>query len=143
MKRRKPQRTTQRKRPPKSAGKPAARRLPVNGHAEIADADPLADARIRPLLERYCVLAGVKQTVIGAEHGLLDAGEHAVALQQRPDTGIGQRIGVGDLGMPVYGQTPSRGFTRALRGTLALGRPLRLSAFHAGSASMSTSASGR
>src|SRR2546430_6375653 len=89
---------------------------------------------------------GLRQTqlgVIGAEHGLLDAGEHAVALQQRPDTGIGQRIGVGDLGMPVYEQTPSRGFTRALRGTLALGRPLRLSAFHAGSASMSTSASGR
>src|SRR5438034_10305690 len=71
MKRRKPQRTTQRKRPPKSAGKPAARRLPVNGHAEIADADPLADARIRPLLERYCVLAGVKQTVLGPDHSKL------------------------------------------------------------------------
>src|SRR5213083_9760 len=71
MKRRKPQRTTQRKRPPKSAGKPAARRLPVNGHAEIADADPLADARIRPLLERYCVLAGVKQTALGPDHSKL------------------------------------------------------------------------
>ena len=71
MKRRKPQRTTQRKRRPKSAGKPAARRLPVNGHAEIADADPLAEARIRPLLERYCVLAGVKQTVLGPDHSKL------------------------------------------------------------------------
>ena len=71
MKRRKPQRTTQRKRPPKSAGKPAARRLLVNGHAEIADADPLADARIRPLLERYCVLAGVKQTALGPDHSKL------------------------------------------------------------------------
>src|SRR5438876_397053 len=71
MKRRKPQRTTQRKRPPKSAGKPAARRLLVNGHAEIADADPLADARIRQLLERYCVLAGVKQNVLGPDHSKL------------------------------------------------------------------------
>src|SRR5216117_478428 len=71
MKRRKPQQTTQRKRRPKSAGKPAARRLPVNGHAEIADADPLADARIRPLLERYCVLAGVKQTALGPDHSKL------------------------------------------------------------------------
>src|SRR5256886_11786251 len=71
MKRRKPQRTTQRKRRPKSAGKPAARRLPVNGHAEIADADPLADARIRPLLERYCVLAGVKQAALGPDHSKL------------------------------------------------------------------------
>src|SRR5213083_830360 len=68
MKRRKPQRTTQRKRPPKSAGKPAARRLPVNGHASLADADPLADARIRPLLERYCGLAGVKQAALGSDH---------------------------------------------------------------------------
>src|SRR5437773_4805195 len=71
MKRRKPQRTTQRKRRPRSAGKPAARRLPVNGHAEIADADPLAEARIRPLLERYCVLAGVKQTALGPDHSKL------------------------------------------------------------------------
>jgi len=29
-----------------------------------ADADPLGDARIRPLLERYCKLAGVKQTTL-------------------------------------------------------------------------------
>ncbi|HEU5261988.1 MAG TPA: hypothetical protein VFU41_11270 [Gemmatimonadales bacterium] len=32
------------------------------------DTDPLADARIRPLLERYCRLAGVKQTAVGADH---------------------------------------------------------------------------
>ena len=54
----------------KSAGKPAARRLPVNGPA-AADADPLADARIRPLLERYCGLAGVKQTALGPDHSKL------------------------------------------------------------------------
>ena len=53
----------------KSAGKPAARRLPVNGPAAAdADADPLADARIRPLLERYCSLAGVKQAALGSDH---------------------------------------------------------------------------
>jgi len=51
----------------KSAGKPAARRLPANGPA-AADADPLADARIRPLLERYCSLAGVKQAALGSDH---------------------------------------------------------------------------
>ena len=53
----------------KSAGKPAGR-LPVNGPA-AADADPLADARIRPLLERYCGLAGVKQTALGPDHSKL------------------------------------------------------------------------
>src|SRR5206468_6528593 len=79
------QRTTQRKRRSKSAGKPAARRLPVNGSAvaasavgpsrardsSVADADPLADARIRPLLERYCGLAKVKQTALGPDHAEL------------------------------------------------------------------------
>ncbi len=36
--------------------------------ASLADADPLADARIRPLLERYCGLAGVKQAALGSDH---------------------------------------------------------------------------
>jgi hypothetical protein len=64
-----------RKRRPKSASKLAARRPPVNGHAvaasadsSVADADPLADARIRPLLQRYCGLAGVKQAALGPDH---------------------------------------------------------------------------
>jgi hypothetical protein len=60
-----------RKRRPKSASKLAARRLPVNGPAVAAsagaDADPLADARIRSLLERYCRLAGVKQAALGPD----------------------------------------------------------------------------
>ena len=42
------------KRRRKPARKRAARQLPVNGPA---DADPLADARIRPFVERYCDLA--------------------------------------------------------------------------------------
>jgi len=76
VKRRKPQRKTQRKRRPKSASKLAARRLPVNGpavavSAVAGDVDPLADARIRPLLERYCGLAGVKQTALGPDHSKL------------------------------------------------------------------------
>src|SRR5207247_1242593 len=33
--------------------------------------DPLADARIRPLLERYCRLAGVKQAALGPDHAEL------------------------------------------------------------------------
>jgi hypothetical protein len=57
---------------PKRASKLAARRLPVNGPAEAAsevgrENDPLADARIRPLLERYCGLAGVKQSAVGPD----------------------------------------------------------------------------
>ncbi len=73
----------------KSGGKPAARRLPVNGRAvaasaagpsrardsSVADTDPLADARIRPLLQRYCGLAGVKQTALGPNHTKLSLPE--------------------------------------------------------------------
>src|SRR5881396_2376153 len=133
MKRRKPQRTTQRKRPPKSAGKPAARRLLVNGHAEIADADPLADARIRPLLERYCVLAGVKQTVLGPDHSKLslpqaerpffkDRERLSVAfsldaLERDPDAEIAV------LGSPFLSQLIEAIRTRAARLSLGLIAP--------------------
>src|SRR3989441_8272159 len=37
----------------------------------VTDPDPLADARIRPLLERYCRLAGVKQAALGPDHSEL------------------------------------------------------------------------
>jgi len=37
----------------------------------VGDADPLADVRIRPLLERYCGLAGVKQAALGPDHSKL------------------------------------------------------------------------
>jgi len=62
-----------RKRRPKSASKVAARRLPVNGPAVAASvaatsADPLAGSALRPLLERYCKLAGVKQAALGPDH---------------------------------------------------------------------------
>jgi len=73
---RKPERKTQRKPRPKSASELAARRLPVNGLAATAsavggDTDPLADAALRPLLERYCGLAGVKQAALGPDHSEL------------------------------------------------------------------------
>src|SRR5213076_1331211 len=32
------------------------------------DADPLAGSALRPLLERYCKLAGVKQAALGPDH---------------------------------------------------------------------------
>jgi len=76
-------RKPRRKPRPKSASELAARRLPVNGPAVAAsavgpsraapggDPDPLADARIRPLLERYCRLAGVKQAALGPDHSEL------------------------------------------------------------------------
>src|SRR2546428_8382441 len=55
---------------------------------------------------------------------------------------FGERIGVAD-GRPVYGQAPSREFTRALRASLALDIALGLlAAFHAVSTWMSTSARG-
>src|SRR5207245_4700288 len=72
---------------PKRASERAARRLPVNGPAvtasavepirgfsrdsSVAAADPLADARIRPLLERYYGLAGVKHAALGPDHAEL------------------------------------------------------------------------
>ncbi len=72
---------------PKSASKLAARRPPVHGPAVAAsavapsrgfsgdspegDADPLSDAGLRPLLERYCRLAAVKQAALGADHAEL------------------------------------------------------------------------
>jgi len=59
---RRPPRLPRGKRRLKSAGLPAP---------AAADADPLADARIRPLLERYCGLAGVKQTALGPDHSKL------------------------------------------------------------------------
>src|SRR5213082_1917117 len=80
---RKPKRKPQRKGRPKSASKLAARRRPVNGPAVAAsaagpsrgfsrdssgDADPLAGSALRPLLERYCELAGVKRAALGPDH---------------------------------------------------------------------------
>ena len=80
----KPKPKPQRKGRPKSARKLAARRRPVNGPAVAAsaagpsrgfsrdssgaDADPLAGSALRPLLERYCKLAGVKQAALGPDH---------------------------------------------------------------------------
>ena len=72
---------------PKRASKLAARRLPVNGTGVAAsavapsrglsrdspggDAEPLADSGLRPLLERYCRLAGVKRAALDPDHAEL------------------------------------------------------------------------
>src|SRR6266851_2331830 len=130
---RKPQRKTQRKQRPKSAGKPAARRLPVNGRAEVAEADPLADARIRPLLERYCVLAGVKKSALGPDHSRLSLPEaeraffrdrdrlsvafSLAALERDPDAEIAV------LGSPFVSQLIEAIRTRAARLSLGLIAP--------------------
>ncbi len=62
--RRKPQRKTPRKPLPQPPSPPP-------GPAAASETDPLADARIRPLLERYCALAGVKQAALGPDHSEL------------------------------------------------------------------------
>ncbi len=69
-------RNAPRKARPKSASKRAARRLPVSGpgvaaSAAGADADPLAGSALRPLLDRYCELAGVKRAALGPDHAEL------------------------------------------------------------------------
>ncbi len=74
VKRRKSPRKPQRKPGPRSARRLAARRQPVNEPRRASpggDADPLADARIRPLLERYCGLARVKHAALGPDHSEL------------------------------------------------------------------------
>jgi hypothetical protein len=43
-----------------------AKRTPAP--AAVVEADPLADTRIRPLLERYCKLTKVKQATLGPDH---------------------------------------------------------------------------
>ena len=70
MTRRKPQHKAPPKRKPRS--KPTA---PPPAPQAAGDTDPLADARIRPLVERYCDLAGVK---------LLDKGAHLRELKLPP-----------------------------------------------------------
>jgi len=57
---------------PKPKPKPKPRREPaLPAPQPIGDSDPLADARIRPLLQRYCQLAGVKQAALGPDHSEL------------------------------------------------------------------------
>ena len=134
--RREPQRKTQLKRRPKSASKLAARGLPVNEpsrDASVAEADPLADARIRPLLERYCGLAGVKQSALGPDHSKLSLPEaerpffrdrerlnvvfSLDALERDPDAEIAV------LGSPFLSQLIEAIRTRAARLSLGLIAP--------------------
>ena len=142
---RKPQHKTRRKGRPKGASKLAARRLPVNRPAvtasaagpsrdsSVAEADPLADARIRPLLERYCMLAGIKKTALGPDHSrlTLPQGERAffrdrerlsvafslAALERAPDAEIAV------LGSPFVSQLIEAIRTRAARLSLGLIAP--------------------
>jgi len=136
-----------RKRRPKRASELAARRLPVNGPAIAAsavgpsrardssggDADPLADARIRPLLERYCGLAGVKQAALGPDHSKLSLPQaerpffrdreslrvafSLDALERDPDAEIAV------LGSPFLSQLIEAIRTRAARLSLGLIAP--------------------
>ncbi|HEV2749288.1 MAG TPA: hypothetical protein VGV12_02065, partial [Gemmatimonadales bacterium] len=62
------------KRKPKRGRKPrrlARAHAPAPATAAVVEADPLADTRIRPLLERYCKLAKVKQAALSPDHSEL------------------------------------------------------------------------
>ena len=58
------------KRKPRRKPRPEPR-PPAPAAAGGGDTDPLADARIRPLLERYCGLARVKHAALGPDHSEL------------------------------------------------------------------------
>ena len=66
MKRRKSRRGVQRKPRRQARDQPAAPTRDVD-----RDAEPLADSGLRPLLERYCRLAAVKQAALGPDHAEL------------------------------------------------------------------------
>lgn len=57
--------------PSKPRRKPRTTHHAVPAAAAVTEPDPLADQRIGPLLDRYCKLAGVKQTAVGPDHAEL------------------------------------------------------------------------
>src|SRR5213082_1448716 len=97
------------------------------------DADPLAGSALRPLLERYCELAGVKQATLGPDHAELrlppaeqpffrDRERLSVAfsldaLERDPDAEIAV------LGSPFLSQLIEAIRTRAARLSLGLLAP--------------------
>jgi len=113
--------------------KPRPKASPPAAVAGGGEADPLADARIRPLLERYCRLAGVRQTALGPDHSKLtlpqaersffrDRERLSVvfsldALERDPDAEIAV------LGSPFLSQLIEAIRTRAARLSLGLIAP--------------------
>jgi hypothetical protein len=115
----------------------AARTARSRAHPEppaaVAHTDPLADERIRPLLERYCKLVGVQQVALGPDHSELRVPESerpffrdraAVrvafsfdALARDPDAEIAV------LGSPFLGQLLDAIRARAARFALGLIAP--------------------
>ena len=65
---RKPKRKRAGARKPRRLARP---KTPAPASPAVVDADPLADTRIRPLLERYCKLAKVNQAALGPDHSEL------------------------------------------------------------------------
>ena len=122
-----------RRRRPKAQSKPRTTHGVVPTSATVSDADPLADARVRPLLERYCTLAGVKQTALGPDHSRLslpkaertffrDRAHVSVAfslaaLERAPDAEIAV------LGSPFVSQLIEAIRTRAARLSLGMIAP--------------------
>ena len=60
------------KRKPRRKPRPKPRPKPgATTRQPVSSADPLAGSALRPLLERYCELAGVKQATLGPDHAEL------------------------------------------------------------------------
>ena len=132
MKRPHPGKAARRRRPKAQSKRRTTHRV-VPTSATVSDADPLADARLRPLLERYCTLAGVKQTALGPDHSRLslpkaertffrDRAHLSVAfslaaLERAPDAEIAV------LGSPFVSQLIEAIRTRAARLSLGLIAP--------------------
>src|SRR2546428_13066423 len=107
--------------------------LPAPSAPAVTDPDPLADARIRTLLERYCGLAGVKQAALGPDHSKLSLPQaerrffrdreslrvafSLDALERDPDAEIAV------LGSPFLSQLIEAIRTRAARLSLGLIAP--------------------
>src|SRR5256712_5288998 len=123
-------------------------RLPAPSAPAVTDPDPLADTRIRTLLERYCKLARVKQAALGPDHSELSLPQSERpffrdresvrvafsldALERNPDAEIAV------LGSPFLSQLLEAIRARAARLSLGLIAPPAAAATDAAGAELPT-----
>src|SRR5437773_5069230 len=124
-------------RPDQLREKRAAQHRDVGVGVALERVERERDTQRRAVTEKRALRLGQAQRgEIGRERGLLHPGEPAVALEQRPEPRVGERVGV------ASGVRRRGGRARLALG-LALARAPGFAAFHAASTAMSTSARGR